>query len=179
MVHINRLKRAHGTGLEAVTPKVSSQKTRRSGTKQSKLQSSKLSEDESYNEISNWSTQPQAGTVGNENEDNRDPSEAPTASPVTSGQCDPDWDPGSLYMQRKLRADNSSTETAYQLRTRPVNRSRPVERRCEEPGSTSRSQNNQETVQLAQKGEQPNFTNPTMEQTGHSYNLRSRTHSAS
>ena len=112
--------------------------------------------------------------VNSDVEEENTSEEADSPSLVIRGQYDPDWDPGSQYLRRKLRADNSPQAVTYQLCTRPRNRSGPEESRREEPGSDANSLSNLDVAretQMATSLENNDSPDTTADYT---YNLRSR-----
>ena len=100
--------------------------------------------------------------------------ETDSPSSVRRGQYDPDWDPGSQYLRKKLGADNSPQEVTYKLRTRQKSRSGPEESRREEPASDTNSLSNLDVAcetQIATHFANNDSTNTAADYT---YNLRSR-----
>ena len=112
--------------------------------------------------------------VNSDVEEENTSEEADSPRLVMRGQYDPDWDPGSRYLRRKLRADNSSQAATYQLRTRPRNRSGPEESSREEPDSDASSLSNLDVARETQMA--TNFGNNDSPDTtaDYTYNLRSR-----
>ena len=112
--------------------------------------------------------------VNSDVEEENKSEESDSPSLVKRGQYDPDWDPGSQYLRRKVRADNSSQAVTYQLRTRQRNRSGPEESRREEPSSDTDCLSNLDVAretQMATGFENNGSTDTTADYT---YNLRSR-----
>jgi hypothetical protein len=100
--------------------------------------------------------------------------EALTPRSVRRGQGDPDWEPSSVYLQRKLRADSSPKEVAYQLRTRPVYKPESEVQECNRRTSATQSLENRETVLDTQSVGPVEPSNQTTLPTNPSYNLRRR-----
>jgi hypothetical protein len=98
-----------------------------------------------------------------------------TPSPVRSGQCDPEWEPDSAHLRRKLRAGNSAREVTYQLRSRPVYEPGIEEQRREEPSSATSSQSIREPVPEVPTPTQGEDSDQATTVHGYPYNLRSRT----
>jgi hypothetical protein len=52
-----------------------------------------------------------------------DRSDEDIISPSQTRRADPEWTPGSSYLQRKLQSSNTANDVAYRLRSRLVSRS--------------------------------------------------------
>lgn len=101
-----------------------------------------------------------------------EPRETLTPRTVRRGQEDPDGEPSSPYVHRKLRADSSPKEVAYQLRTRSVYKQGQEVLRRDEQNDVIPSQENQETALLNTEHLECN-THTTVQSTD-PYNLRKR-----
>jgi hypothetical protein len=88
-------------------------------------------------------------------------------NPPLNYKNDPDWNPESLYLQRKLQDGSAAADVAYQLRSRVVNRSG----RETEADKAGGSVNNSPDSELGVSNGSPSEVVTT---SGHSYNLRSR-----
>ena len=85
---------------------------------------------------------------------------------------DSDWNPGSLYLQRKLQNDKTTADVAYHLRSRLVSRSR----QGKEGDKAGVETNDPSGSEYAPTNTSPDKARPA---TCHPYNLRSRIESAS
>ena len=77
----------------------------------------------------------------------------------------------------RTRDLTNTKRVAYRLRTRPVCGSGQEEQRCAKTDSVASSQCNQTIVPETQETIISEWNDQTIIGTGHSYNLRSRTHS--
>ena len=86
---------------------------------------------------------------------------------------DPEWSPGSKYLQRKLHSNqNTADDIAYRLRSRLVSRSERETGRDREVSSPE----SEHVTTSERENTSPGRVEPTV---GHSYNLRSRIESTS
>lgn len=111
------------------------------------------------------------GNTESEKENN----EGHSPSLVTRGQCDPDWEPVSAFLQRKLQTYNSKMEVTYLLGTRPVNGSGIEIEWHEELCSTSNVPRDQEAALDVPSAVPLESSDQALTTTSHSYNSRSRT----
>jgi hypothetical protein len=121
-------------------------------------------------------SQPQMGdeeTNSDENEEN-DLEETDSPSRVIRGQYDPDWDPSSRYLWKKLRADNKLQGVTYQLRTRQNTGSGPEGSRREELSSGTNSLSSSDVTREAQIATRSEDNDSTDTAARYTYNLRSR-----
>jgi hypothetical protein len=87
---------------------------------------------------------------------------------------DPEWTPGSSYLQRKLRSSSTADDVAYRLRSRLVSRSGRETETDKGPAEAGDSAGNEHT-----SANTPDSVSPGRNKSGtsHSYNLRSRVES--
>jgi hypothetical protein len=108
--------------------------------------------------------------IGSEESDESD--EQIVSSP-RKHRGDPEWTPGSSYLQRKLQSNSTADEVAYRLRSRLVSRSgRETETDKEQAAASSVAGSepiSMNTRESALPGRSKFAAN-------HSYNLRSRVH---
>ena len=113
IVHINRLKKAHGQGR----------------TKEQKVRFRDISHEKctSTENATTLDTEIPSGTqlLENEDESSSETDEVSLDKPLTGYARDADWAPRSLYLQRKLQSDKVTDGIAYRLRSRTVSRSEP------------------------------------------------------
>ena len=164
ILHVNRLKRAKAREVgNGVVPEVKvAKKTAR--VTQSKKVSCDKRKDCIEEGVSEDVIPPPAAQVevqDEEENENRD---------------DPEWVPGSSYLQRKSHSSTTADNVAYRLRSRLVGRS---EREAETDNGQAEAVSLQgnETVSGNARSEAPSGKNNPA--TSHSYNLRSRVESTS
>jgi hypothetical protein len=85
-------------------------------------------------------------------------------SPAKRSQSDPDWEPKSMYLQRKLCNDSNSKEITYQLRSGTTDEQDNEPLSCEPLESTS----------VGRPILQSESDNHSLSQPTHSHNLRKR-----
>jgi hypothetical protein len=160
VVHIDRLKRAHGQKLDNPLPTTSSAFAKDSRMTRNRGNQSRTPEDEDRTKGTNLEVRT------NLQRDSHDDSAGATdiLSPARQSQSDPDWQPESMYSQRKLRNDSNSKEITYQLR------SRTIDEQDNEPLSRKPS----ESTSADQPIQQSEFDNHSLSQPTHPYNLRKR-----
>jgi len=87
---------------------------------------------------------------------------------------DPEWVPGSSYLQRKLQSITTADNVAYKLRSRLVGRSEQETEVDNEQAEAVSLQENENIIVNTHSKTSPGKNKPAM---SHSYNLRSRVES--
>jgi hypothetical protein len=84
---------------------------------------------------------------------------------------DPEWSPGSVYLQKRLRSNNTAEGSVYKLRSRLVGRSEREAEADKEQSETDRLSESEYVVENTQNKVSPGKNKSAL---SHSYNLRSR-----
>ena len=166
IIHVNRLKRAHGP--------VPSSKVLPTKEKPLKMVGSPNSTEVGGKDDAEiaGTREPDPGFPSHSQVTNTDDTESSETeeedtSLSNSRNRDSDWEPGSMYLKRKLQSDNRPDDIAYRLRSRLVSRSG-RETETDKPGAEGSSSAG-DTLLLTETS--PDESGSTA---GHPYNLRNR-----
>ena len=173
VLHVNRLKRAHeGNGDDARTPltKCSSsvipptQNEKRTDVRKSREFKTEIKIEPPDVDIPCNSRLLEEGSNESDSLDERD------VNLSRQYERDPEWTPGSLYLQKKLQSNKTADDIAYELRSRLV-RSRQETEADKNQVSVHSSQEDENVETNMQSEEEPEIVESMA---GHSYNLRHR-----
>jgi len=100
-----------------------------------------------------------------------DGSDEGNVSPSQTRKVDPEWTPGSSYLRKELRSNDTADNVAYRLRSRLVGRSERDAEFDKEQVEIESSQGSEHILVSTQNKTSHGRTKPA---TTHPYNLRSR-----
>jgi hypothetical protein len=176
IIHINRLKRSHKlTESKDVIPLDYStrKKTRRENCKVFAPRETNETEQEKV-DVGTSSHQLTRNTESSESDSYESDSDVISAS---RGRAkDPDWTPGSSYLQSKLTSNSTADDIAYTLRSRLVSRSKREAETDKRQATAISSPETEHMVADTQENTSPGRAKLTV---GHSYNLRNKAESIS
>ena len=169
ILHLNRLKRAFEQVVNGNTPPLcgssnkvmNSGRTRKLASRENKVVESKKLTAENP---------PRLQVIEVESEES-DGSDEENVSPSQTRRADPEWTPGSSYLRKELRSNDTADNVAYRLSSRLVNRSGRDAEADKEQIEIEGSQGSEHMLKSAQNKTSPGRIKPA---TTHPYNLRSR-----
>jgi hypothetical protein len=122
IIHVNRLKRSHGLLESNEVPLTSAASGSVVNVTSPKKFTHKRNVDRTERKRKGEEVTSHSQTIKEEGLETYD-TEDEVVDPPLKYERDPDWNPESSYLQRKLQNDSKTADVAYQLRSRVVNRS--------------------------------------------------------